>query len=455
MKNKAEILLIKKASRDLGIKTADNFSYGNLKSLNDAYYWTLVNYIESKKIKKVAYPVGYGPEQKSEVDINKWLDTVYLIYMNNKKTGEPVLNLVDHYSQSFNKDNGEDMDFKNWFKFYYSGENTKYASKEEIMKKKALFSGGLGQSADNYSQSYDLPGSSFTSAVQKADVDSGKIDNGEDLKMWKDKVHQACRRLDRLLREPGSNLTPSQYLDLAQLLLQFSHKIMEVRLTSTAADLTYQFADKLKKMGLHAGSDIMIKTAQDATQQAESVEAAETAPVASEAVNQAPGDQQAQAPQPSAEAPVEEGGLKSKIPSGDDVEPASLKDIKPIPGPKDGEYDNFFGDINLDDAASKLDEVAGMLSDRRIIRLLAEFDIMLDKIGIAAMFPELAEAQSKLIDGYSYALTRVTKMMGQLANAKMLIESGGPAKTQEEEAAKNPEVPKPADGEESLVEAGE
>jgi hypothetical protein len=217
---------------------------------------------------------------------------------------------------------------------------------------------------------------------------------------------------------------------------------MEVKLTSTAADLTYQFADKLKKLGLSSGSEMMIKTAQDAAQQAESIEGS---PAPAE-----PSAQPIGAPAPTAEgseaAPAtpeaEDNSLKSKIPSPDDVEPASLKDIKPIPGPKEGEYDNFFGDVNLDDAASKLDEVAGMLSDRRIIRLLAEFDIMLDKIGIAAMFPELAEAQSKLIDGYSYALTRVTKMMGQLANAKMLIESGGPSQSQEEEAARNPEVPK-------------
>jgi hypothetical protein len=48
---------------------------------------------------------------------------------------------------------------------------------------------------------------------------------------------------------------------------------------------------------------------------------------------------------------------------------------------------------------------------------------MLDKIGIASMFPELAESQSKLIDSFSYALTRVTKMMGQLANAKTLVDA--------------------------------
>jgi hypothetical protein len=38
------------------------------------------------------------------------------------------------------------------------------------------------------------------------------------------------------------------------------------------------------------------------------------------------------------------------------------------------------------------------------------------------MFPELAEAQSKLIDAYSYALVRVTKILGMIASGKSLAE---------------------------------
>ena len=76
---------------------------------------------------------------------------------------------------------------------------------------------------------------------------------------------------------------------------------------------------------------------------------------------------------------------------------------------------------------------------------------MLDKIGIAAMFPELAEAQSKLIDGYSYALTRVTKMMGQLANAKMLLEAqdGGEVLTPDQKNDIEPDIPTSPPEEES------
>ena len=141
-----------------------------------------------------------------------------------------------------------------------------------------------------------------------------------------------------------------------------------------------------------------------------------------------------------------------EVPEPDNVEPAKLRDIEPIPGPKAGEYDILAGDISLEDAAKKLDEVAGMLADRRIIRQLAEFDIMLDKIGIASMFPELAESQSKLIDAFSYALTRVTKMMGQLSNAKTLIEAGGPLPGASQNLGEQTEVAEEAPDEAPLTE---
>jgi uncharacterized transporter YbjL len=74
---------------------------------------------------------------------------------------------------------------------------------------------------------------------------------------------------------------------------------------------------------------------------------------------------------------------------------------------------------------------------------LAEFDIMLDKIGIASMFPELAEAQSKLIESYSYALTRVTKMLGMLSNNKAIMEMAKQEVMTESTQAKPASTPAP------------
>jgi len=464
-------LLAKKVAKEFGIKDISKFSYGQLKDFNDAYYWTLVNLIELKKIKKVAYPNNFGKLDLSpEYDLKKWLDLVYVIYLDSKKTGESVLNLLEKYAEKLDKSIQEDTNFKIWFKFYYNGENLKYAFRNNNMKKQALYTGNLGQSPGLYGHStYDLPGSSFGAAASKAEVDAepestlnSTESDSDNLKAWKARVNTACRRIDKLLRE-SDHLSPDEFLDLSQLLLNFSHKIRGVKLLSTAHDLTYQFSNTLKKYAknkastslIKNASDILIKTAQEAGQAAgnppaspgqapANTPAAET-PAAETPAAETPAAETPAAETPAAEAKTPEQALKDKIPDPDDVEPAELKDITPIPGPKEGEYDGFFGDIKIDDAASKLDEVAGMLSDRRIIRLLAEFDIMLDKIGIAAMFPELAEAQSKLIDGYSYALTRVTKMMGQLANARMLLEAqeGGETLDEEQKVDAEPKIPKP------------
>lgn len=459
-------LLAKKAAREFGIKDISKFSYGQLKDFNDAYYWTLVNLIESKKLKKVAYPNNIGGmDLAPEYDLKKWLDLVYTIYLEFKKTGESVLNLVEKYAEKLDKSTQEDTNFKIWFKFYYNGENLKYAFRNNNMKKQALYTGNLGQTPGLYGHStYDLPGSSFNSAANKAEVDAemelvSTNSESDNLKAWKARVNTACRRIDKLLRE-SDHLSPDEFLELSQLLLTFSHKIRGVKLLSTAQDLTYQFSNTLKKYAknksstslIKNASDILIKTAQEAEQPAgttPTTPAAET-PAAEAPAAETPAAETPAAETPAAEAPAPktpEQALRDKIPGPDEVEPAELKDITPIPGPKKGEYDDFIGDIKLDDAASKLDEVAGMLSDRRIIRLLAEFDIMLDKIGIAAMFPELAEAQSKLIDGYSYALTRVTKMMGQLANARMLLQAQDSGETldQEQEVDAEPNVPKPSE----------
>lgn len=444
-------LLAKKAARDFGIKDISKFSYGQLKDFNDAYYWTMVNLIESKKLKKIAYPNNFGEmDLAPEYDLKKWLDLVYAIYLESKKTGESVLNLLEKYAEKLDKSMQEDTNFKIWFKFYYNGENLKYAFRNNNMKKQALYTSNLGQTPGLYGHStYDLPGSSFSSAAIKAEMDAEPEpittdSESDNLKAWKARVNTACRRIDKLLRE-SDHLSPDEFLELSQLLLTFSHKIRGVKLLSTAQDLTYQFSNTLKKYAksrastslVKNASDILIKTAQEAAQ---SVEAAPTNPPEQASTETATTG----APAGVQEQKTPEQALRDKIPGPDDVEPADLKNITPIPGPKEGEYDGFVGDVKLDDAASKLDEVAGMLSDRRIIRLLAEFDIMLDKIGIAAMFPELAEAQSKLIDGYSYALTRVTKMMGQLANARMLLEAqdSGETLTQDQEADAEPNVPR-------------
>jgi len=248
-----------------------------------------------------------------------------------------------------------------------------------------------------------------------------------------------------------------EYKPLAELLMHLSFRVTGLSPT-TASDITYQTANKLKKAGMDEGADILIKLAQEAPSIEEANMPVEPAPVAPAAEGvPTPGEGQDMAPE-AAQAPEEASEAEERanamgVKKNDEAESVPLEKITPIPGAAEGEYEGLTGDINLDDAATKLDEVAGMLADRRIIRLLAEFDIMLDRLGIASMFPELAESQSKLIDSYSYALTRVTKMMGQLANAKTLVETQrGPMPGVSPEEAETPSAEVEPESQEEQIE---
>ena len=429
-RDKAESYIqIKRASKSLGINlNKDEISSlvkHKIKNSNDAMFFIVSSKIDNNTLKKQAYPSAFRSmfDVKEEVDLKKWLKIVHAIY-NAVRDGKATKHqALEHYTQSLNKEEEEDIKFKRWFKYYSDGEHLKYSSRqEEGMKKESIYMSNLGQSAGTYTHgggssyvgdggSFNMPGDSFDADTFDEAKEPVQIDSStEDFEMWKAKLHRGLRTIDKLLR--NKHIQPDSYKLLAGHLLDLSHQVHSLKLASTISDVTHKAANTLLKHGQRGEADMLRKLAQEVP--SNDVTAPEVPP---QDMVAAP-----EAAQPETQE-VDENDPKNSIPSSDDVEPASLKDIVPIPGARQGEYEELAGEVSLDDAAQKLDEVAGMLADRRIIRQLAEFDIMLDKIGIASMFPELAESQSKLIDAFSYALTRVTKMMGQLANAKSIIDS--------------------------------
>ena len=407
----------------------------SLNSSNDFYYAILKESYKKSKLKKTAYPnislEGRGVGEP--FDLNKWIDVVHNIYESVNNNQMSINNAVDYYSNSLDIKRNEDVKFKKWLKYYSSGEHLKYSeeNKEGKMKKQSVFMSGLSPSNPNYyhDKANNMPGDSIAGEVLRMKNSPRKPpSDGDGFLSWRSKLHTACRRIDKLLR---LKCPPDTYRELAQTLFNLSVQISELQ-PRTASDVTHRTANKLKRLGFVKEANILTRVAEEGD---DLIKVAQDAapPDLEEAPPQPPPDQ---AQQPGAEAgptpgpegveaqpPEQEEEKKSPIPSPDDVEPAKLEDIEPIPGPQVGEYDKLAGDLTLSDASEKLDQVAGMLADRRVIRHLAEFDIMLDKLGIASMFPELAESQSKLIDAYSYGLTRVTKMMGQLSNAEALLMS--------------------------------
>jgi hypothetical protein len=449
-------LLVKNAALDIGAGPLDEeikrILNLNIKNKNDAYYVIVKARLNSKGIKKLAYPShGLSPDDiGEEYNVGAWLDLVYKIY-NSVESGEMSKeNALEYYSNSL--DIKEKDSFLKWFEYYSAGEHLKYSLEEELdMKKKAIYQAGLVSSPYSADRGNNMPGSSFDGgrrSFEEASNQAGK--NSEEkgaFSTWKQQLYGAIRRVDKLIRS-DRYVDHEEYSDLSEALKNLSILAKKVKLARTLSDITYKTASTFERAGVDEVAGILKKIAQEVPSDEEFTPEPQAEAAPAEPVQ--PQELPAEAI-PTPELPEEEEATPSpsdasgvQVPETNEVEPVKFKDIMPMPGAKPNEYAELAGDISLETAAAKLDEVAGMLADRRIIRQLAEFDIMLDKIGIASMFPELAESQSKLIDSFSYALTRVTKMMGQLANAKTLVDAGAgagvPGEAAPETESEEPEI---------------
>lgn len=385
-----------------------------LKTANDYYFLVTNSLMRNRKIKKTAYPLGMGALTDDvwiEADLDKWVKLVHMIYKSVNAGHMSFASALEHYSQHLNKKNGEVDRFKKWILYYKNGEHEKYAEEATPMKKKSDYQFGLNSSV--------YPRGSFPAddSVQEKLVDlEDKKRKEEEFEVWKSKVNGAIRRIDKLLRS-DEHLTPEEQADLAEMLHAFDLQVRRVRLQSTASDITYRTADRFKKVGYNMPSEILLAVAQ---------ELAEAPLDAGIPGAEAPGAPVEAPENPvGAEAPGEAAGPSEAI-------GRALTKGEPVETSHGDVFDELAGtggQIDLGQAAVKLEEVAARLADRRTIRQLAEFDIMLDKLGIASLFPELAEAQSKLIDAYSYALVRVTKMLGMLSSGRSMDEISDAKKT--------------------------
>jgi hypothetical protein len=389
--NVAEFVFGQEPDAKLVESAFNNRGLIKLNNLNDYYFLIFKSARSYEKIKKLAYPNVSNIEIDEEFNLDKWAGLVHKIYDAVSSGDMSLHTAINYYADTLDKGKNEGESFKRWVHYYNSGDHKKYSDLKKSFKKDAFQFPLSGPG-------FYGPENAIVPEQNLSKSDSSK-NKGDDYAEWKNKLYSAIRRIDKLLRQGDDMVDSDVAKDLSDLLHQFDQEVRALRIKTTAADLAYHYAQKFKKKGFDNGYNEFIKYAQEIDKQ--------LIPT------------------------IEDTNLPSPAKEGLSAQPNVEKNVEPLAdesleekntGAKEGEYEKLEGDVNLGDAVDKLEEIAGRLSDRRTIRLLAEFDIILDKIGIAPMFPELAEAQSKLIDGYSYALTRVTKMLGMLSSGKSLIE---------------------------------
>ncbi len=79
------------------------------------------------------------------------------------------------------------------------------------------------------------------------------------------------------------------------------------------------------------------------------------------------------------------------------------------------DMDSFdLDNVKISDVVKRLELVSNVIKNREIPRQLAVVDLMLDKLGIAAFFPTLAEATRSALESNQYMSTRVEDILGKL-----------------------------------------
>ena len=438
------------------IKTAwlDKESVKQLRTENDFCHLVASLAVANRPIRKTAYPMSENYFFKNPFlgyNLQSWASCVHKIYETVYKDGTDYSDAVTKFSSNISDDD-ERANFLNWLRYYNHGEHLKYDNQAPVkiasLRKEADYSSSLNTDGlyKNYSISSDEDSVSDFVLSHDRQVNEAK-ESGEsklNYKNWKKKFNTALRRVDKILKESEDYIDPDKYEEIAGVLNKLDVQVGKIRLQVSASDISFRAAGQLTKLGFKDGASVLYKYAQEA------------APPSADAP--VPGPESAPDEAAPQEVPAVDPGLEKAEEDRKAAERADatkgkevMKGIEPVPGKDDDEYKEIMsGNVSIQDASHKLEQIAGTLADRRIIRYLAEFDIMLDKIGIASMFPELAEAQSKLIESYSYALTRVTKMLGMLSNSKAMSEiaDGGTEVTpgtevEQPEQLEQPEVAEP------------
>lgn len=105
---------------------------------------------------------------------------------------------------------------------------------------------------------------------------------------------------------------------------------------------------------------------------------------------------------------------KATVPDASKTEPGPIKEPAKTEISVEDLINAALGNVTAEQVITKLEDVAKILSTREIPRQLYFVDLMLNKMGIASLFPMLGEATNKAIDSNNYMQSRIDDMISKL-----------------------------------------
>lgn len=352
-------------------------------------YRVLIHKWLCDKHDKKAYPNIQGKfEHELVYDTDKWTAAAREIYTlwKQKKLGKAVaINMI-----TSEWDSDELFKFLNWLRYYESGNAEKYNVKTALKKEAIDFTDlNLPQHMlDPATRSNQRP-PTVNERVQQKTQQEEKI---EQATMYKKQMKSRLRALWRLLDKYNDLLPASSVSDVMDELYRLDKSISMLNVYASMQDRTILAANRMSKFGFERGAEFLKKVAEEP-------------------------------PEAMPEDPAPEAGSNQEV-------------VRSIPEPvtsPNPEVANPEALVNVQTIISRLEGVGKKLKSRDTIRELASIDILLNELGMSSYFPEITDAQSKLIEAYGYASNKIESIAAKLR---------GSGTTGAKKPAQAPEAPK-------------
>lgn len=380
---------------------------------------------------KSSHPNNMGiesAEPTNRYNVDKWIQTMRYIYDTANTNNLPLDNITKQVTAKW--DENERINFQRWMRYYQEGNYNKYNVKTAQFFQNRQ---EQGQTPDLGQVKSLLNDTTFP----KPDATAEKRKRLDDARR---KLRGRLKSVEELIEQYRDVLPKDISATIRKDVYDLKEKILGLELKASIVDSINRTSNQLRKHGFIEGAQALKKIAQEV---AEDKLTAPTAPETTAIPSPDPDIETPVIGKPATELKKDAPTIES-IPSG--LEPASEKDNIRVPevniGGDDIEIPDFSSATHRD-ALQKLEEINKVISERKVVRALAAVDIILGQLGIASYFPQLSEAQSKLMDAFNYAGTRVAETIGQMRGGSGGPIAATPPKPKEETVEVSEEVEKP------------
>lgn len=366
---------------------------------------------------KISYPNNMGIEGELPIqhpfNIDKWIETMRYIYETSNTNNLPLDSVEKQVTAKWNEN--ERNHFQRWMRYYQEGNYNKY----NVKTAQFFYNKQEDSKVPDLKPVKDL---FDTSAFPKTDPAVEKKRRLDDARK---KLRGRLKSVEELVEQFRDVLPKDLSAIIRKDVYELKEKVLGLELRASIIDSINRTSNQMRKHGFLEGAVALKKIAQEVAE-----------------------DKLPQAPEGPLETPAPNAELAPEVPPSDIAEPAApdSENVR-VPEVNIGEEKIEIPDFSSAthrDALLKLEEINKVISERNVVRALAAVDIILGQLGIASYFPQLSEAQSKMMDAFNYAGSRVAETIGQMRGG-----SGGPvpqtppAKPKEDEVEVTEEVEKP------------